>query len=811
MHLLKIAVCNRKTDKRYKNQEMQWADLKERNRSPIRTTETVVEYPKLAKSKRDELKDHGGFVGGFLKNGERKNGNVTCRSVGTLDADEIPTGVDFISIASKALDGLEYFIYSTHSHTPQNQRYRIVILFSREVSGEEYPAVMRMVVKNIGMDFFDDTTYQANRMMYWASCPSNAEFSFHENEGKALNPDDYLGLYADWRDVSQWPVSSRVSEVIKTSATKQQDPTTKEGIIGAFCRAYSMTQAIDAFLPDVYRPSVIEGRYDFIKGESSAGVIIYDDKFSYSHHATDPACGKLLNAFDLVRIHRFGALDTNPETPVNRQPSFISMRDLALQDEKVKALLIDEKLSDAAEDFKTSNWKTRLSLDKKGNVEDSFDNILLILENDENLENIAYDQLRDGVTVVGSLPWVQTKPGWNDNDLAMLYKYISEVYGIYAPNKVKEALLAAASQRAFHPIKNYLLGLPKWDEVPRIESLYIDYFGAEDTPYTRAISRKILIAAVARIFEPGTKFDSIVIISGPQGIGKSTFYSKLGGRWFSDSLTVTDMKDKSGAEKLQGYWILELSELSGMRKADVETVKSFISRTDDKFRASYGVNVESHPRQCIIVGSTNADSGFLRDITGNRRFWPIKVNGGGKLNSWDMSKDTVEQIWAEALELYRRGENLYLEGEIAKEAEAHQSDAMESDEREGLVRTYLSKLLPVNWDSMDLQQRREFLLGLGEGKERRNCVCNMEIWAECFCKDPAIMTKKDSYEISAIMQRMEGWTKYKGSVNGTLLFPIYGKQRAFVPELVPENVEQGTSGQGLVPELVPDEMSDIPF
>ncbi|HBL6180662.1 TPA: hypothetical protein LR681_002961, partial [Listeria monocytogenes] len=217
----------------------------------------------------------------------------------------------------------------------------------------------------------------------------------------------------------------------------------------------------------------------------------------------------------------------------------------------------------------------------------------------------------------------------------------------------------------------------------------IDYFNATDNSYTRAVTRKMMVAAVARIVHPGTKFDSVLILNGPQGIGKSTFFAKLAGDWFSDSLTLTDMKDKAGPEKLQGYWILELGELAGMRKTDVEVVKSFISRSDDKYRASYGVNVESHPRQCIIVGSTNAESGFLRDITGNRRFWPVRIRGDGKRKAWQMSVYDVEQIWAETLMLYGQGEKLFLEGSDVELATNEQADAMESDEREGLVRTYL--------------------------------------------------------------------------------------------------------------------------
>ena len=369
------------------------------------------------------------------------------------------------------------------------------------------------------------------------------------------------------------------------------------------------------------------------------------------------------------------------------------------------------------------------------------------------------------------------KPGWNDSDLASLKVYLSNNYGLYSPTKTKDALLSVAAERAYHPIKEYLESLPQWDNVPRVDTLFIDYFGADDNSYTRAVSRKSMVAAVARIYQPGTKFDSVPILNGPQGIGKSTFYAKLAGKWFSDSLTLTDMKDKSGPEKLQGYWILELGELAGMRKADVEVVKSFLSRVDDKYRASYGVNVESHLRQCIIVGSTNAENGFLRDITGNRRFWPVRVNGNSKKKSWQLTKAEVEQIWAETLVLYARGEKLYLENSDAVKAAMEQDAAMETDEREGLVRKYLTMLLPENWDTMDLYARRNFLHDDDptnqKGTVARQYVCNMEIWSECFCREPSTMKSSDSYTIAAIMKKL-GWKR-----TDRRTFPIYGSQRGY--------------------------------
>jgi len=771
---MKIAVGNSRRTKRWKNKDISWEDFKRIVRTTKRTTETVSEYAKMKKAEQDEIKDVGGFVGGALREGKRRNGHVLCRSMLTLDMDYAVPGV-WEQIES--LYDWACCLYSTHKHTPEEPRLRLIIPLAREVSEDEYPAVGRMVAKEIGIDMFDDTTYEPARLMYWPSTPSDGEFVFREQDGELLDPDVYLAKYIDWRDTSLWPTSKRQSEVIQRSLRAQADPLSKEGVVGAFCRAYPIEDAIEIFLPDIYERSAIEGRFDYIPADSSAGVVIYDGKFAYSHHATDPVCGKLLNAFDLVRLHRFDDL--------NEKASFQAMCDFAVNDERVKKQLAEERRTAAVEDFETvDDWESLLQLDKKGQIKNTLTNIAIILRHDPNLQSIVFNQFKNMIDVIGQLPWRQVKPGWGDADLACAKMYFERIYGIWSPTKFKDALLGVvSSERVYHPVKEYLDGL-SWDGVERLDTLLIDYLGAEDTPYVRAVTRKTLVAAVARIYEPGTKFDSILVLNGPQGIGKSTFFARLGREWYSDSLAISDMKDKTAAEKLQGYWILELGELVGIRKMDVETVKSFVTRTDDKYRHAYGVNVESHPRSCVIVGSTNSDGGFLRDITGNRRFWPVRVLGGGKYKPWDLID--VDQIWAEAIERYRLGEELFLKGELAEEAVSQQRDAMEADDREGLVAEYLETLLPEDWEGMDLYQRRNFLSGSDFGDEtrvgtiRRNQVCNLEIWCECFGRPREAIRKSDSYEIEAILNKIGGWEKYTGGKTGKKHVPLYGSQRVFV-------------------------------
>ncbi|MDD6963701.1 MAG: virulence-associated E family protein [Firmicutes bacterium] len=786
---MRIAIGNSRMDKKWKNKDISWDDFKQKCSQTIRTTETVAEYRKMSKPAQDNAKDVGGFVGGALKQGKRKNGFVMGRSMLTIDLDH---AVKDIWDAVTMLFDFKCLMYSTHKHTPEAPRVRLIIPLSREVSAEEYAPVSRMVAKDIGMEMVDDTCHEAARLMYWPSTSSDGVFLFESQDGPMLNPDDILARYKDWHDTSEWPMSSRQSEIVKRTIAKQADPLDKEGMVGAFCRAYSIEAAIDTFIPDIYKPSAMAGRYDYIPADSSAGVVIYDDKFAYSHHATDPACGNLMNAFDVVRIHKFGALDdkAKPDTPPSKMPSFKAMVDFAIKDDKVKLQLAKEREAQANAEFDDTNdvnWQTKLELDKNGGISESLTNFVIILRHDPRLQEISYNEHSCGISIRDNelLPWGQLKPGWSDADLAALTAYLDRVYHIFSPSKLKNALLTITAERSFHPIKEYLENLPAWDGTKRVETLLVDYLGAEDTSYVRAVTRKTLVAAVARVYEPGIKFDTVLVLSGPQGVGKSMFFAKIGGIWFSDSLTISDMRDKTGAEKLQGFWIMEIGEMNGIKKVEVETVKSFASRQDDKFRVAYGTVVESHPRQCVICGTSNSQH-FLRDVTGNRRFWPVQVTGESDKHPWDMDKPLLEQIWAEALTLYNAGEELILKGNDAEMAAEKQQEALENDDREGLVREYLDKLLPSDWSKLSLVEKRMFLSGdefatqNRAGVAARDKVCNLEIWAECFGREPANIRKQDSYELNAIMAKIDGWERYDGNKSGKLSFKDYGSQIAYV-------------------------------
>ena len=455
------------------------------------------------------------------------------------------------------------------------------------------------------------------------------------------------------------------------------------------------------------------------------------------------------------------------------------MVEFAAKDEKVRQLALQERQERAAAEFAEDDWKDKLVRQKKSTqLENSLYNIKLIMQNDSYMKNIVFNQLADNMEIKGEVPWEHPSRFWRDADDAQLICYVDDNYGTFSARNYDIAIAKAVDDRSYHPIREYFSSLPPWDGVPRADTLLIDYLGAADNAYTRAVSRKVLCAAYRRIKEPGIKFDYMPVLNGAQGIGKSTFIANLGMEWFSDSLTLSDMNDKTAAEKLQGYWILEIGELAGMKKADLDKVKAFVSRVDDKYRASFGRRVTPHPRQCVFFGTTNSENGYLRDITGNRRYWNIKASGNSKYKPWQMTRELVQQIWAEVMILADAGEKLYLPTELEAFAKEEQREAMEQDDREGLVRLYLDTLIPVNWNEMDLYQRREFLQGDATspvGKEVRVIVSNMEIWCECFSRKKEDLRSTDSYTIAAIMSRLPDWKEQPIPKR----IPLYGLQRIY--------------------------------
>lgn len=792
--ILRISTAGSRKATYWPKSEITWSDFTEKLKTPIRSVESLEEYLALPKSKQDELKDVGGFVGGTFKGDRRKAINVEGRDLITLDLDNIPAGQTEDILKRVGGLGCAAAIYSTRKHAGYAPRLRVLIPIDRTATADEYEPAARKLAHLIGIGFCDPTTFEASRLMYWASCCADSQYVCKIYDAPFCSLDGLLAMYGDWHDINQWPQVPGEDASARRKLAKQEDPTTKRGVIGAFCRTYSITQAMDKFIPGMYEETSIPGRYTYTGGSTSAGAIVYDgDLFLYSHHATDPCSGQLVNAFDLVRLHRYGDLDNDAKegTPVSKMPSFMEMSRLAVNDTAVSDLMSQEKLEKAREAFQTPektvsgadydlSWLSKLTKDGNGKYEKTINNVVIILENDPLLKGrIVTDEFASCGMVLGRVPWNQTeeKRRWKDVDDAGFYRYAEVFYGFTGREKLDNALMIVSAQNRINEVKQYLQGL-KWDGVKRLDRLLSEYLGAEDTAYTRAVMRKSLCAAVARAVNGGTKYDYMPIFTGPQGIGKSTFLRILGKDWFSDSLTT--FEGKEAAELIQGTWINEIGELSAFTKQETQVIKQFLSKTDDIYRAAYGRRTDKYPRRCVFFGTSN-DSEFLKDATGNRRFWPVDVGvHPAKKSVWNQLPLEVDQIWAEAYVYWAMGEPLYLPKEIEDLAKDQQEKHRESSGKEGIILDFLERPIPSNWDTMDLQKRRIFWSGnmsLPDGVELapREKVCAAEIWVECFGSELKYMKRSDSTEINNILLGMKGWERIKTPRR----FGVYGQQRGF--------------------------------
>lgn len=776
-----IAIGDSRKEVHWKNKEMLWSDFLKRISEPRIGNETAAEYAIKSKTHQDNLKDVGGFVGGYINGGQRKKENILHRQLITLDLDY--ADASFWGVMLLICDNAAA-IYSTRKHSPEKPRLRLIMPLDRPVTTEEYEAIARRVAGWIDINYFDDTTYEPARLMYWPSKSKDAQFIFEYQDGPWLSADTLLASYKDWKDSSEWPVSERAGEIMRRQINKQQNPTEKTGIIGAFCRTYNIHDVIDTYLPDIYEATADDDRYTYKGGSTAGGLVVYDGLYAYSHHGTDPATGKLCNAFDLVRIHKYGTLDENakPGTPSNVLPSQAAMEELASKDPAVRKLIGSERLESCSSDFAEvlpidTDWMAEMDADKKGNYNNTIDNIMIVLNNDPNLKGLfALDELEQREVATRNMPWrkITHQTRWlNDRDDSGLRHYLEKIYNLTSEKRIKDAMNMVVIANKFHPIRDYLNSL-KWDGTHRVEALFIDYLGAQDSAYIRAVTRKALVAAVARVFQPGCKFDYTLVIIGDQGIGKSTLVRLLGRDWFSD--TFYGVEGKEAFEQIQGVWIMEIAELAGIKKAEAEKIKHFLSKLEDRYRVAYGKRIEDFPRQCIFIGTTNTKE-FLSDTTGNRRFWPVttRVVKPTK-NVFSLTSDDINQIWAEAVQLYKAGEDLFLSKDLELEAMEHQKEHRIEDERKGLIEMFLDKPLPEDWDYMDSQQRRSFYsndeLSPRKGTKARDMVTVAEIWVEMLNKPQTEMNNFATKPLHAILRTFDGWEQLPKKRK----HPLYGLQ-----------------------------------
>lgn len=654
-----ISVAGSRKATEWKPQRMMWAGFITRVSQPVVSTETFQEYKAMKKAQQDNLKDVGGYVGGTLAGNRRKNGNLEGRCLITLDADSIaPGGTEDVLKRVSGL-GCAYVVYSTRKHEGAAPRLRIVIPTDRIMSAEEYEPIARKVAFMIGMGIFDPTTFEPTRFMYWSSKCADSEWVFVYEDKPFLKADGVLAMYQGWTDATEWPEVPGAQKRIQQGIKKLGDPREKPGVIGAFCRVYDVPAVINRFLPDVYEDCG-NGRYTYKAGSTAAGAVLYDEGlYLYSNHGTDPAGGRSCNPFDLVRIHKFGHLDEEAarDTPMNRLPSYTAMCEMALQDESVRKEKFDADVACFAEPMieegKEPYPDIRVSAKGVVTILPTARNTETLLKN-EGLE-ISYDQIRREVKVKSQDKARADKFNGGPNSYASLLVHCTDQFvrdGLRTSTaKVHEWLMKIADDNKVNMAREYLeCNYMLYGGAKGIDTLFDCLKVNGDTGLYKMLLRKWLCQCVAMAHNEQGQFgaDGVLVLKGPHGIGKTSFFRKcciVGLDYFAEGASLDGSKDKL-METTQ-CWIGELGELPRSLK-DLETMKAFITSATDKFRSPYAKKAEIYPRLTSFGATTNSDN-FLKE-DGERRFWVIDVED---IDLMALDRVSFESVWAEAMELYK--------------------------------------------------------------------------------------------------------------------------------------------------------------
>jgi predicted P-loop ATPase len=402
-------------------------------------------------------------------------------------------------------------------------------------------------------------------------------------------------------------------------------------------------------------------------------------------------------------------------------------------------------------------WFNRLLLDMAGTPERNEANVITALSSDPAFAGVlAFDEFAQGIVVRQPLPWDTASSSfprpWEDADDIRTAEWL-QLRGInVAPAVVGRAVGAVAREIRIHPVRDWLDTL-KWDGTPRIETWTSTYLGAEPTAFNHTIGALWLISAVARIYRPGVKADHMLILEGPQGARKSTAIKVLAGEeWFTDELPELGSKD--AALHMQGVWIVEIAELDAIGRAEVSRIKAFLTRTTDRFRPPYGRYTVEVPRQCVFAGTVNPDT-YLRDETGNRRFWPLRC---GTIDIAALARDR-DQLWAEAVHRFRAGAIWWIDDpELLAEAREEQDRRYQADAWDDLIEHWLTHDIRTVSDGYpDYGNSRT------ESVPRPESLADVsvgEILEEAIGLEPGRWTRGDQMRVSAYL-KANGWVRYR--------------------------------------------------
>lgn len=704
----------------------------------------------------------------------RRKQSIVSRSMLTLDADTPTPG---FRAAVGAL-GVHALVHSTYNSTTAEPRYRVIIPLDREVGPDDYEHCAAIVVSAIGVEHFDDSTRQAERFMYRPAAGQLTAYEHEDHGGDILKVDALLAETVD--PAMQPPVRS---------SRNKRDPYEISGAIGAFNRAYEVDEAIEAYsLP---YESAGASRWHLVGATSTAGMgpVAGAPGLVYSHHSGDPAGGQAVSAFDLVRLHLYADLDlaVKAETPVNRRPSHEAMLALAGKDPLVVAEMVGDtfKVETVEAEVEADrapggpeDWVYGLALnDKNGKVLASVENWDLIREHDIAFSGLYFNALTSSVETSRDLPWRKTDaaaggPVFGTVDYVNLADHLERRYKIRPTPTVAEGLvLVTAHERRVSPIREYLENL-SWDGTERVETCLP---GVKPSTYSRMVARKVLTAAVARIFEPGIKWDHSLVLHGKEGLGKTWWIEKLARGWHGP---LGDISNKDTLLSMARTWIVIADEGHSLNSKNHEAQKEFLTRTSDLIRQPYEKETRLYPRHSVIWSTTNDDV-FLKRQEGNRRFLIVRCEDRVDFDS--MTDAYIDQIWAEAVEIYRAGESLYLTREDSALAVEARDSYTEENALVGPIVEYLEALVPTDWDSMSPGDRalwyRNYLAGNADpGTRPIDEVCTKQIALEALGWDSQRTGRYDLAEVSTALREIPGWAPR----TGTKRLPGYGPQRVHV-------------------------------
>lgn len=827
---------------------MTWPELAKRLTTFTVTAETYGEYMQMDRDRQTDIKDVGGFVGGSLRDRVRKKANLIARSVVTLDYDSW-TDRHAEKLREMFAD-VCWCLASTHKSRPDAQRVRVSFPLDRDAAPEEYEAAARHIAETIGMEGCDRTTFEQCRLMFWPSVSKDMTPLAEVHDAESfISVDAMLDTYEDWRDVFEWPRTEDEHDALHACGSKQDpdavmrwrallqpgqrdedgggrlaDPLKKQGAVGAFCRCYRISEAIAAFLPDVYTP-YRPNRYTYAQGSTIGGAVVYDnDTHIYSNHGTDPISGRECNAFDMVRIHKFGHLDSGSRAKtVTELPSYKEMTAFARGIEEVRADLAreswersnnafadieipddtssasssvqEESKVDGPSNRELLEWEEKEAklLDRKGKFIPTRENIrIVLLSHPEFKGKIKYNEFVSQLETQG-MRWRRKDRDrlmpMSDEDMAAIRLWLEKCYDVNSISKVDDALATVKFYEGYHPVKDYLESLT-WDGTHRLADLLHNVMGVERSKLSRWLSCAVWVGAVARIYKPGCKFDICLTLSGPEGLGKSSLFALMGGEWYSDSMINIGSKDAMSG--LKAKWILEIGEMASLKRADLDATKNFLTSQEDSYRPAYGRFDVRVPRQNIFVATTN-DKLCLRGYGDNRRFPVVECSPERRVVPvWDYIEKWRDQLWAEAMMLYRSGFRLYMSPEMdrqMRENNRQYSFDMNSDLFADLDE-YLERELPDNWRYMNRQERKAYITqgtcpaGFSTVLLPRRQVCVEEILTEMMdlrkgTKDYQQLAR----EIVKYMNRAHPEWEYVYHIS---LDPVYGRGRGWVRKGVPE-------------------------